>query len=465
MKVPVDKIVIKDRARVEIGDDFEALKQSIKQRGLINPICVTKEDFELVAGFRRLKACKELGWKKIEVKLFENLSSLEKKVLELEENIHKELTWIERAKLRKEIHELYKELKGAAVKGHESDGWGLKDSAEVLGISTATLSQDISLLEASETLPEISKYKSRKQALKAYTKLQETAILSELAKRQAEGEKSAGKLYHLYCGDAVKVIKENLDDEVVDLVIFDPPWGVDIDIIASARGPSGTKASYRDDSETYAVELAFNLIPELYRVMKPDTHMYLFCGIQYVSFYKALLEDFAKVVKDVERVAQYHKHLQEPVGRLLDTCKQMNSKRRWKFIVDELPLIWVKEGGGYTDFDTKFMPRYEMILFCRKGYGRGLSEATSNVFEFNRPSTVERLHTQEKPIDLLQKFIKISTAPNELVLDPCAGSFATVVAATLSGRRSIGIEKDKELYTRGLDRVKGFLAKEKEDES
>ena len=387
MKIPVDKIVIKDRARVEIGDDFEDLKRSIEQRGLINPICITKENFELVAGFRRLKACRELGWKEVEVKLFENLSPLEKKILELEENIHKELTWLERANLRKEIHELYQTLKGPAVKGHESEGWGLKDSADILGVSTATLSQDISLLEASEALPEIKKYKSRKQALKAYSKLQETAILSELARRQAEDERSVGQLYHIYCGDAVEVLKKNVDDEVVDLVIFDPPWGVDIDVVGTARGPSGDKVEY-DDSEAYSLNLVFKLIPELFRVMKPNTHMYLFCGIQFVGFYKALLQNYVEVLKDVERLARKHRSMRKHLQQLQETCKGLDAKRRWSFIVDEVPLIWVKEGGGFTDFEMKFMPRYEAILFCRKGYGRGLREPTSNVFEFSRPPSI-----------------------------------------------------------------------------
>ena len=118
-----------------------------------------------------------------------------------------------------------------------------------------------------------------------------------------------------------------------------------------------------------------------------------------------------------------------------------------------MPLIWVKEGGGFTDFETKFMPRYEMILFCSKGLRR-LNSVCSDVLDFRRPLSVERIHTQQKPLKLLQLLIRLSTVPNEIVLDPCAGSFATSVAATLIGRRSIGIEADIDNYNKGLEWIR-----------
>ena len=127
------------------------------------------------------------------------------------------------------------------------------------------------------------------------------------------------------------------------------------------------------------------------------------------------------------------------------------------------PLLWIKEGGGFTDFEVRFMPRYETILFCNKGLRR-LNSVCSDVLEFKRPLSTERRHTQQKPVELLQLLIKLSTQFNEIVLDPTAGSFASIVAATLSGRRSIGIEKDTDAYNQALNWIKGIESEEVKEE-
>lgn len=463
---PVDKIVITDRARTELGENFEQLKQSIEKRGLINPLCVSKEDNELVAGFRRLTCCTQLGYKKVQVKFYEDLSPLEKKILELEENIHEKLTWDEQAKLRTQIHLLHQEIHGSAVKGHESDGWGLEKTAELLNVSPATLSQDVTLTEAVKLFPSIAKKASRRQALKAIDKAHEIAILTELARREAEDEHSKFSQlpYIMYHGDAVEVIKKNIEDATVDLVFFDPPWGIDIHKIGNSRGPRGEKTSYKDDSEETAVNLIVKLLPEIHRVMKADAHMYMFIGAQYRDFYYNILTKFELLEKRMHQMISLF-----PIHRLsfisvIDIVEEIQEYRDWSFHVEEIPLIWVKEGGGFTDFESKFMPRYESILFCSKGEKKRLNEATSNVFEFKRPITTERIHTQEKPIELIQRLIKISSQPNEIVLDPCAGSFSTVVAATLTGRRSIGIDDDEVCYLKGLARLKGLTTEDDDDD-
>ena len=67
MKIAIDDIIIRDRIRMDEGD-IKALAQSIEQLGLIQPIVIS-EDYELLSGYRRLHACKTLGWETIEVKI------------------------------------------------------------------------------------------------------------------------------------------------------------------------------------------------------------------------------------------------------------------------------------------------------------------------------------------------------------------------------------------------------------
>lgn len=54
-----------------------------------------------------------------------------------------------------------------------------------------------------------------------------------------------------------------------------------------------------------------------------------------------------------------------------------------------------------------------------------------------------RLHEQQAPVALLLRIILSSTLPNDLVLDPFAGTGTTLVVAEQLGRRAIGIEADE----------------------
>jgi ParB family transcriptional regulator, chromosome partitioning protein len=64
-RLPVAAIHVGKRHRKELGDVAE-LAASIEDIGLLHPIVVTP-DGQLMAGARRLAACKKLGWKRIPV--------------------------------------------------------------------------------------------------------------------------------------------------------------------------------------------------------------------------------------------------------------------------------------------------------------------------------------------------------------------------------------------------------------
>ena len=62
-------------------------------------------------------------------------------------------------------------------------------------------------------------------------------------------------------------------------------------------------------------------------------------------------------------------------------------------------------------------------------------------------------HPSQKPESLLERIIKASTNPDDLVLDPFAGTFTTCAVAKRLGRRSIGIELQEEYLKIGLRRL------------
>ena len=56
-------------------------------------------------------------------------------------------------------------------------------------------------------------------------------------------------------------------------------------------------------------------------------------------------------------------------------------------------------------------------------------------------------HPTQKPLSLLVRIILASTEPGSWILDPFAGSSTTGIAASLTGRRFLGIEQDKSFLT------------------
>lgn len=84
MLVNIDDIKIKKRVRKDLGD-LDALKNSLRTYGLLNPITITR-DYELIAGERRLQAAKALGWTNINAVVMDNMNAVEQLEMEIEEN-------------------------------------------------------------------------------------------------------------------------------------------------------------------------------------------------------------------------------------------------------------------------------------------------------------------------------------------------------------------------------------------
>lgn len=91
MKILIGKIKVneKNRLRASSGEDVEDLAKSMKDLGQIVPI-VINEYYKLIAGYRRLKAGKQLKWKHIEAVQMKNLTPLAEFDVELHENWKRE---------------------------------------------------------------------------------------------------------------------------------------------------------------------------------------------------------------------------------------------------------------------------------------------------------------------------------------------------------------------------------------
>lgn len=66
-----------------------------------------------------------------------------------------------------------------------------------------------------------------------------------------------------------------------------------------------------------------------------------------------------------------------------------------------------------------------------------------SVLEFPTDKQKESLHPTQKPLALMAYLIRTYTNPGDTVLDNCAGSGSTLIAARRQGRQSIGIELEE----------------------
>jgi site-specific DNA-methyltransferase (adenine-specific) len=142
----------------------------------------------------------------------------------------------------------------------------------------------------------------------------------------------------------------------------------------------------------------WDIFAELYRVLAPDSHAYVFADRRI----RPIFEAAAKAARFRLRHA----------------------------------LIWDKKSIGRGH--GVWRPQHEYILFLSKGSRRGNSKSLGDVLPGARP----RSYPTEKPVAVLNKLIGQSSQRGELVLDPFCGSGSTGMAARQLGRRALLCDVD-----------------------
>ena len=421
MKIKLSEVKVGVRFR-EKFEDIDKLAESIKKYGLIEPI-VIDENNELIAGERRYKAHQFLQMEEIEVKYMKDLNGLEKKEVELEENIQrKQFTWQEEVSAKDQLHKLKREIHGGAIKGHDTNGtWKLKDTAAALGESVGTVSMDVQLARGMKAFPELMKESSKTMAYKKLKKKQEALLNEELARRlESKGITAHPDIIHGNCVEEMA----KMDANSVDLILSDPPYGINVED-SHTYGRMTVKETRFEDGDFETFDLLDKAIAQMYRILKDNRHMYLFCGIDKVPTLIGLLE----------------KH---------------------GFTVHHLPLLWDKGSGSYPSQQTSFVHSYEAFLHIQKGK-RKLNGSPRDVFPIKRVPSGRKIHPTEKPTELLRDLISYSSLAGEVILDPFSGSGATLVAAKETNRRAIGIELDAGYYDGICKRLEGVSELSEED--
>ena len=80
-----------------------------------------------------------------------------------------------------------------------------------------------------------------------------------------------------------------------------------------------------------------------------------------------------------------------------------------------------------------------------------------NCMDWVRDLGMERIHETQKPIALLQRLVELFTDPDDVVIDPCAGSGSTLIAAASMGRKAYGMEISKRFYSDACSAMQKYI--------
>ena len=411
------------RAREDLGDINE-LAKSIKDKGLIQPIAVHSEGdgFQLLAGGRRLAACKLAKMATIPVRIYDKpLSELERKSIELEENIRrKDLSYQEEVNLQREIHNLQIAIHGPKISGfrtdlgQESSGHSITDTAALLGRDTESVRRDIKLAEAMEHFPTLGwdKCKNKAEAVRLMARTEESIIRAELAKRATSAlSKEKSELANRYIvGDFFEFVRK-VPDSIMDLVEVDPPFGIDL---------PGVKANTMENVDSW-----YNEVP----------------GESYPSFLDKLVAECWRVMN--ERSWLIFWFAPEPWFDVV-----FSTLIKHGFQGRRMTAKWFKTGmSGQTRNPEKNLGNaVEEFFYMRKGDAsiNMNKRGRSNVFEFPVVPSQRKVHPTEKPIPLMKEILTTFAYPGNRVLVPFAGSGNTILAALELQMDAIGYDLAKE---------------------
>lgn len=402
------------------------LEDSIKEVGLLHAITLDDTplpngNYRILAGERRwrshlnLLASGHKNFARIAFCFASQLTDLARKKIEYDENIQREnFSMVEQAEITAEIDELQRKIHGEGGAGMGDAGWTNKKTAELRGVSTATVSLQKKLADHLKRDPSLRKLIIDK-GMPLQPALKFIEQKKEVERTNAAVASGAITLSSdLLLGDCTTLIAD-VPSESVACIVTDPPFGNSEIQLAegSARGTGGGQSylggleSADNLSPAQVAELFMKLSPHLWRVLKPGGHFYIF-----------YTQDLRHVIVNCLRTAGLKVIAPDLIW---DKGRNMNAFSGYNYMSTYEPVIF-----GYRPGDKDFMKR--------------LNEPMKNILTCPPIASDDKVHAFQKPKDLLQTFIRQSSLAGDTVLDPFAGSASTLVAARELGRSALGFE-------------------------
>ena len=195
-------------------------------------------------------------------------------------------------------------------------------------------------------------------------------------------------------GDCLEVM-EGFADKSFDLVLTDPPYGIDYQ--SNMRVVSKQFAKLENDNNSSR----FEAYKEIWRVLKDDTVAIVFCS------FKNYADDFNELAKLFD----------------IKNC-----------------IVWDKGGGGIGDLTHSLLTDYELAIIAHKGQCTIRGKRDGSVWSEGKVNPNTMVHPTEKPVPLLMRMINKFSDADAKILDPFLGSGTTLVACKQLNRNGVGVE-------------------------
>jgi adenine-specific DNA-methyltransferase len=239
-------------------------------------------------------------------------------------------------------------------------------------------------------------------------------------------------------GDAIEVLTTQVPDDSIDLVFADPPYNI-------GKNFNGRKDRWPSD-EAY-LSWCYQWLELCISKLKPNGSLYVMTATQNMPFFDIFLRKRLTILSRIVwsydssgvQARKFYGSLYEPI------LYGVKNKDNYTFNADDI-LVEARTGATRKLIDyRKSVP----TLYNSK-------KVPGNVW--NIPRVRYRMdeyenHPTQKPTALLDRIIRASSNPGDLVLDPFSGTFTTSAVAQSLGRESIGIEAEEEYVKIGLRRL------------
>lgn len=251
-------------------------------------------------------------------------------------------------------------------------------------------------------------------------------------------------------GDSIEELNK-LKPNSVDLIFADPPYWMRVEGVLTRV--EGTEFAGCNDSwdqfeslETYE-DFTRKWLKACYRVLKPNGSIWVIGGMQCIYTIGAIMQQIGFwFINDVV----WHK--KNPTPNFMGT--RLNNSHE--------TLIWAtKDKKARFTFNYKTAKELNVDTVPEDQYLKGVRKQMGSVWRFSvcsgnerlKDEKGEKLHSTQKPLDMLERIVSISSNVGDIVLDPFGGTMTTAAAAKKLGRKYIMIESDKRYCEYGQKRL------------
>lgn len=264
-------------------------------------------------------------------------------------------------------------------------------------------------------------------------------------------------------GDCLDVLKR-MDSESVDMIYLDPPFFTQKK--QSLKNTEGKEYSFNDvwNNRQEYLDYMQVRVYELKRLLKNTGSIFLHCDEKSSHYLRIVLDNIfgeenfrSEIIWTYKRWSNSKRGLLPGHQTIFFYTKTCNYKFHVFYTdyspttnIDQILQMRVRDHRGKATY--KYNDNGEFVLAKEK---KGVPMSDVWDIPFLNPKAKERTgYPTQKPIELLERIISISTDEGDVVLDPFCGSGTTIVAAELMKRGGIGIDISSEAVEIAESRLK-----------